>query len=225
MPVRPALRLAVLVSGRGSNLGALVDAARRGELPVVFAGVFSDRPACAALALAAREGLPTVAMEPALFPTREQFDAALFDAIDAVQPDLIVCAGYMRIISTQAVQRTAGRMINIHPSLLPRHPGLRTHAQVLAAGDAFHGASVHQVVPEVDAGPVLAQARVPVGSGDTVDSLAQRILSREHPLLVRTIRAIAEGELSMNGAQWRFRGTPLHVPLSLNDQDELEEAR
>ena len=164
-------------------------------------------------------------MEPAAFPSREQFDGEFFDAIEAVQPDLIVCAGYMRIISTQAVQRTAGRMINIHPSLLPRHPGLRTHAQALAAGDRDHGASVHLVVPEVDAGPVLAQARVEVRDGDTIESLSHRVLAREHPLLVQTVRAIAEGRLSIDGRECRWQGTPLALPLSLNDEDELEEAR
>lgn len=225
MPDHPALRVAVLVSGRGSNLGALVDAVDRGELPVVLAGVFSDRPACAAIALAVRNGLPTLAMEPSSFPSREQFDAAFFNAIESVQPDLIVCAGYMRIISTQAVQRTAGRMINIHPSLLPRHPGLGTHARALAAGDREHGASVHQVVPAVDAGPVLAQARLPVEVGETIESLAQRVLAREHPLLVQTIRAIAEGTLSVDSAQLRWKGTTLTQPLSLNHEDELEEAR
>lgn len=218
-------RLAVLASGRGSNLRALLDAQDRGELRTSIVGVFSDRPACGAIALATERGMPTLALKPAGFSSREAFDETLFDAIAAVQPDLIVCAGYMRLISERAVLRFAGRMINIHPSLLPRHPGLDTHARVLAAGDHEHGASVHQLTPTVDAGPVIAQVRVAVRPGDRSEHLARRVLEREHPLLVQSVKAISEGKLTLSPTGIIWRGTHLLAPLSLNDEDLFEESQ
>jgi phosphoribosylglycinamide formyltransferase-1 len=215
-------RIAVLASGRGSNLRALIQAQRQGSLPVSFAGVFSDRPACAALALAREHGIPTVALAPADFPDRRQHDAALFSRIGAVQPDLIVCAGYMRLISDEAVRHWRGKMINIHPSLLPRHPGLRTHERALAAGDREHGASVHCVIPEVDAGHVLSQARLAVLPGEDAESLARRVLDREHPLLVQTVRAIALGDLDISELPPRWHGVPFGAPLLLGDDGFLE---
>jgi phosphoribosylglycinamide formyltransferase-1 len=130
----------------------------------------------------------------------------------------------MRILCAEAVQRAGGRMINIHPSLLPRHPGLRTHERALAEGDAEHGASVHQVIADVDAGQVIAQARVPVHAGEEAAALAARVLAREHPLLVAVVRAFAEGKLSAGPAGVAWRGIPLHAPLSLDDQDRLAES-
>lgn len=218
-------RLAVLASGRGSNLRALLEAQDGGELRSRIVGVFSDRPACSAIALAAERGIPTLALKPAGFSSREAFDEALFEAIGAVQPDLIVCAGYMRLISERAVLRFAGRMINIHPSLLPRHPGLDTHDRVLAAGDHEHGASVHLVTPAVDAGPVIAQVRVAVRPGDSSERLAQRVLKREHPLLVQCVKAISEGKLTLSPTEICWRGTHLPAPLSLNDEDLFEESQ
>jgi len=219
----PAFRLAILASGRGSNLGALIEAQGAGILGASIAGVFSDVSECGAIARAQDAGLPAVHRNPRDFATREDFDASLFDAVAAVQPDLIVCAGYMRLISDRAVRRFAGRMINIHPSLLPKYPGLRTHARALAAGDAEHGASVHVVTPALDAGPVLARARVPVLAGDTAESLGRRVLGREHPLLVQCVRAIADGRavLSENAILWR--GEPLTAPLDFNTANEFEE--
>lgn len=216
------LRIAVLASGRGSNLRALVQAQREGRLPVEFIGVFSDRPACEALAFARQNGIPTQALAPSGFSDRRLHDAALFGRIEAVQPDLIVCAGYMRLISDEAVHRWRGKMINIHPSLLPRHPGLRTHARVLAAGERDHGASVHCVIPELDAGHVLTQARLAVLPGDDAESLGRRVLEREHPLLVQTVRAIALGELDISAVPPLWRGTPLASPLQLGDDGFLE---
>lgn len=221
--MRPPFRLAVLASGRGSNLQALIEAQRAGKLGAEVAGVFSDRGHCKALERARAAGVPTVALSPADFPSREAFDAAMFAAVEAIQPDLIVCAGYMRIISSNAVTRVSHRMINIHPSLLPAHPGLHTHARALAAGDREHGASVHQVEAAVDSGPVLARACVNVLPGDTPERLGARVLAREHPLLVGCVRAISEGRLSLRPSGLQWQGTDLRQPLSLNRRDELEE--
>jgi len=217
----PRLRLAVLASGRGSNLGAMLGACRDGHIDGRIVGVFSDRPDSGAIALAHDAGVHVWAMKPNTFATREAFDAAMFDAITAVQPDLIVCAGYMRIIGTAALARFPQRMINLHPSLLPRHPGLHTHARALEAGDAWHGASVHIVIPELDAGPVLAQARVPVLGDDTPDSLAARVQAREHPLLVATVAAIANGEWMLDSPTLRWRGSVLSTPLQLDANNLL----
>jgi phosphoribosylglycinamide formyltransferase-1 len=217
--VSAPFRIAVLASGRGTNLRALIQARDDGRLPVDFAGVFSDRPGCAALALARERGIPAQALPPAEYADRRLHDAALFSLIEAVQPDLIVCAGYMRLISDEAVRRWPGKMINIHPSLLPRYPGLRTHARALAAGDREHGASVHCVIPELDAGRVLSQARLAVLPGDDAESLARRVLDREHPLLVQTVRAIALGDLDISAMPPLWRGVPLASPLQLSDDD------
>lgn len=218
------LRIAVLASGRGSNLGALIEAQRNGVLPVHFVGVFSDRADCGALALARGNDIPALALSPADFPDRRAYDEALFSRIEAVQPDLIACAGYMRLISEECVRRWRGKMINIHPSLLPAYPGLRTHARALAAGDREHGASVHCVIPELDAGAVLSQARLAVLPGEDAESLARRVLEREHPLLVQTVRAIALGDLDVSTTPPRFRGAALGSPLVLSDAGQLEQA-
>ena len=171
-------RLAVLASGRGSNLQALLHAIAAGTLPAQVAGVFSDKPACGAIAIAREAGLHCVALKPRDYADRAAHDEALFSAVADVQPDLIVCAGYLRIITDATVRRFEDRMINLHPSLLPRHPGLDTHARVLAAGETEHGASVHAVIPALDAGPVLAQVRLDVGRDDTPASLAGRLAPR-----------------------------------------------
>ena len=220
-----SLRIAVLASGRGSNLRALFEAQEKGLLQARIVGVFSDRAGCDAIAFARRNDLFTFALRPQDFPSREAFDEALFSQIELVQADLIVFAGYMRLVSQRAVQRFEGRMINIHPSLLPKYPGLDTHARALAAGETEHGASVHVVTAEVDAGPVIAQARVPVLPDDDSESLAQRVLEREHPLLVQSVQAIADARLALTAARLRWCGTTLDFPLSLNAQDQLEERK
>ncbi|KFN44421.1 phosphoribosylglycinamide formyltransferase [Arenimonas oryziterrae] len=218
------LRIAVLASGRGSNLRALLEARDRGELDAQFVGLFSDKPESGAVRTAREHGIPVVAAKPRDFASRAEHDEFLFSRIEAVQPDLIVCAGYMRLISEAAVRRTTGRMINIHPSLLPNYPGLDTHARALAAGDGEHGASVHVVIPELDAGPVLAQVRVPVLAGDNADTLAQRVLAREHALLVETVKAIADGRLRLGADVIGYRDAALSAPLRLNSVDRLEES-
>lgn len=217
-------RIAVLASGHGSNLGALMAACHEGRIPGHIVGVFSDKPECGAITRARAAGLHIWAMKPNGFATREDFDAAMFDAIAAVQPDLIVCAGYMRIIGQAAIARFPNRMLNLHPSLLPRHPGLHTHARALAAGDTEHGASVHVVIPELDAGPVLAQARVSVLVSDTPETLAARVLAREHPLLVATVAAWCGGELGCEDGIPHWRGATLAAPLQLDGENRLRPA-
>jgi len=208
-------RIAVLASGRGSNLQALIDAIAVGTLDARIAGVFSDKPDASALQRARFAGIPTHVLEPREFATRLAFDEQLFSRIDALQPDLIVCAGYMRLISEREVQGRRGRLLNIHPSLLPAFKGLRTHTQALAAGVQEHGASVHYVTPDLDGGPVIAQVRVPVQAGDDSESLAKRVLSREHPLLVETLALIAAGRIALAGDAVQLDGTSLSTPLQL----------
>lgn len=213
-------RIAVLASGRGSNLQALIDARAAGRLPIELVGVFSDKAAAGALERARAAGIAGVAISPKDFASRDAFDEALFSEVERVQPDLIVCAGYMRLISDAAVRRFEGRMINIHPSLLPKFPGLQTHAQALASGEREHGASIHFVTPDLDAGPVIAQARVPLHTGDTPATLAARVLVREHPLLVAAVALIAAGRVRQRGDAIELDGVPLAAPLQLADDGE-----
>ncbi len=217
------MRIAVLASGRGSNLLAILDAVARGVLPLRVAGVFSDRKNAPALEHARNAGIPAHSLSPRSFASRDAFDEHLFSLVDAVQPDLIVCAGYMRLISDAAVAARTGRMINIHPSLLPAFKGLHTHQQALDAGVRVHGASVHFVTAELDGGPVIAQVRVPVRAGDDVDGLAERVLAREHPLLVATLQEFTAGRVALAGGRVHFRGHPLAAPLQLDDANRLIE--
>ncbi|MEN5262041.1 phosphoribosylglycinamide formyltransferase [Stenotrophomonas hibiscicola] len=212
-------RIAVLASGRGSNLQAILDAIADGRLPAEVVGVFSDRPA--AVALQRVGDSLRWAHAPKEFGDRAAYEQALGDALAAVAPDLIVCAGYMRILGADFVQRFNGRLVNIHPSLLPLHKGLDTHARALHAGDAEHGASVHLVVPELDAGAVLAQARVPVMPGDDADSLAARVLAVEHPLLIATLQLLCAGRLAEREGQPLLDGHPLFSPLVLDSAGNL----
>jgi len=209
------LRVVVLASGEGSNLQALIDAIGAGRLPARIVAVGSDRPGCRALARAQAAGIATLVQVPRAFANRAAFDESLFSAIAEVQPGLIVCAGYLRVISASAVARFAGRMINIHPSLLPAYPGLHTHARALADGATEHGASVHFVSAALDAGPLIAQARVPVQADDDAHTLAARVLVREHPLLVQSVRLLAEHRVQLRDATVWLDGQPLHRPLHL----------
>ncbi|HEY4582336.1 MAG TPA: phosphoribosylglycinamide formyltransferase [Lysobacter sp.] len=216
------MRLAVLASGRGSNLQAILDAIGDGVLDARVVGVFSDRSKALALQRARDAGIPATALRPADFASREAFDTALFEAIAAARPDLVVCAGYMRLLGGVQVEAWHGRMINIHPSLLPLFKGLRTHEQALAAGALEHGASVHFVTAELDGGPVVAQARVAVMPGDDAASLAARVLDREHPLLLATLQLMAARRLRLDGASVEFDGRPLRQPLQLAGMDLVE---
>ncbi|GAB3342940.1 phosphoribosylglycinamide formyltransferase [Marilutibacter aestuarii] len=214
-------RIAVLASGRGSNLQVLVDAIADGRLGGELVGVFSDRARAGALQRARDAGIPAFSLRPRDFDSRRGFDEALFSLVDNVQPDLIVCAGYMRLLDSNVVEARPGRMINIHPSLLPDFKGLHTHQQALDAGVPVHGASVHVVTTELDGGPVIAQARVPVEPGDDAGRLAARVLEREHPLLLATVDALLRGRITLDGPRPCVDGTPLHAPLQLDVDNAL----
>ncbi len=207
------IRLAVLASGRGSNLQSILDAIAAGALDAELVGVFSDKPDAPAL-----QRVPEPlrwARKARAYPERAAFDAELADAVSAVRPDWVVCAGYMRILGDAFVQRFRGRLLNIHPSLLPRHKGLHTHARALQAGDGEHGASVHFVIPELDAGAVIAQAPLPVLAGDSAESLAARVLQVEHPLLLAVLQMAAAGRIAEQAGQATLDGQPLFTPLRL----------
>ena len=208
-------RIAVLASGRGSNLQALLDAIAAGTLPARIVGVFSDKAQAPALQRAREADIATVALDPNAFDTRVAFDRALFERVDESGADLIVCAGYLRLIDAGVVDARRGRIVNIHPSLLPAFKGLRTHRQALAAGVAEHGASVHFVTPDLDGGPVIAQARVPVLAHDSAETLAQRVLAREHPLLVETLHWLATGRIALAEDAVHVDGMALTTPLQL----------
>jgi len=208
-------RIAVLASGRGSNLQALIDAIATGALDASIVGVFSDQPTARALQRARAAGIPAHALEPGAFASRAAFDEALFARIEREQPALIVCAGYLRLIDAGIVESRRGRIINIHPSLLPAFPGLRTHRRALAAGVGEHGASVHFVTADLDGGPVIAQTVVPVRAQDTAPALARRVLRREHPLLVETVRLLAVGRIRLIDDAVQLDGRPLVAPLQL----------
>ena len=214
----------MLASGRGTNLQALLAAIEGGRLRASIVGVFSDRAVAPVLARAREAGLQAESIRPRDFANRIEFDAALFARVDAVQPDLIVCAGYMRLLSEREVDARRGRMINIHPSLLPAFKGLHTHEQALAAGAPVHGASVHYVTPELDGGPVIAQARVPVLPGDDADALAARVLVREHPLLVATVELIAAARVALRDDGVHVDGRRLAAPLQLSPDGTLGNA-
>ncbi|MBD9376049.1 phosphoribosylglycinamide formyltransferase [Pseudoxanthomonas sp. PXM04] len=212
-------RIAILVSGRGSNLQALLDAIDAGRLDARIVGVFSDRPRAAAL-----ERVPEPlrwSADARRFPDRAGFDATLADAVDAVRPDWVICAGYMRILGEAFISRFRGRLLNIHPSLLPKYRGLHTHARALEAGDREHGASVHWVVPELDAGAVIAQAVIPVLPGDKPEDLAARLLPREHALLAAVAALAVSGRLTEQGDEAWLDGQPLLKPLSLDSAGQL----
>ena len=208
-------RIAVLASGRGSNLQAILGAIADGSLDAEVAGVFSDRADAFALQRARDAGVHAEALRPKAFATRDGFDAAFFARVDASMPDLVVCAGYMRIIGAATVEARPGRMINIHPSLLPAFKGPHTHQRALDAGASEHGASVHFVSAELDGGPVIAQARVPVLPGDDADALAARVLQREHPLLLETLRWICAGRVLLREHAVHVDGRTLETPLQL----------
>jgi len=214
----PLLRVVVLVSGRGSNLKAIAAQADAGALPVRIEAVVSDRADAGALDWARDRGIPAVVLSPRDFADREAYGRALGDLVEGYAPQLVVLAGFMRILSDEFVLRFAGRMLNIHPSLLPRYPGLHTHRRALEAGDPEHGASVHFVTPELDGGPVVLQARVPVLPGDDEDTLAARVLREEHVIYPRCVGWFAAGRLALrDGAVW-LDGRPLDAPVMLGNE-------
>ena len=212
-----ALPVAVLVSGRGSNLEALIRARDAGTLPVEFTLVASDKADAPALRMAEDHGIATLALDPRGYADRRAYDLDLFGRIAASGAELVVLAGFMRILDADAVAPWHGRMINIHPSLLPKYRGLHTHRKALAAGDALHGASVHFVTAELDGGPVIAQAMMDIRPDDTEDSLAARLLPNEHRLLPATLALIAEGRVHLDDTGIVYDDKPLETPLRLVD--------
>lgn len=209
------IRLVVLISGRGSNLQAILDQAAGGELPVEVAAVISNRPGVRGLERARQAGVPALELDHKQFADRPAFEAALIELIDRHQPDLVVLAGFMRVLTPGFTDHYRGRLINIHPSLLPKFRGLHTHERALAAGETEHGASIHFVTAELDGGPIIVQARAPVLPGDDSDTLAARVLVHEHRLYPLAIRWFAEGRLRLEGEQVWFDGVPLAEPLQL----------
>lgn len=199
-------RITVLVSGRGSNLGALLDAERRGELGGTIAAVFCNRADAPALGIAAAQGIATQVIEHRSYADRDAFEAALAAAIDASEPDLVVLAGFMRVLGAAFVARYEGRMLNIHPSLLPSYPGLDTHRRALADGVRIHGCTVHFVTADVDHGPIVMQGAVAVQHGDDEATLAARVLAVEHQLLPAAVRAFCEHRLVIAGRRVRVNG-------------------
>ncbi|BEV14216.1 phosphoribosylglycinamide formyltransferase [Herbaspirillum sp. DW155] len=196
--------IVILISGRGSNMEAIVRAAQAERWPARIAAVISNRADASGLEFAARHGIATAVIANRDYPTRDQFDAALREQIDAFAPDLVVLAGFMRILTAPFVNHYQGRMLNIHPSLLPSFPGLATHRQALAAGVKLHGATVHFVTPDLDHGPIVAQAAVPVLEEDSEETLAERVLEQEHVIYPRAVRWFVQGRLALDGTRVRL---------------------
>ena len=192
----------ILISGRGTNMEAILSA----DLPGRCAAVISNRPDAAGLAFAAGRGVATVVVDHKAHADRAAFDAALAAAIDRLAPDLVVLAGFMRVLGDDFVRRYEGRLLNIHPSLLPSFPGLRTHAAALAAGVRLHGATVHFVTPSLDCGPIVVQVAVPVLAADTADTLAARVLFQEHTIYPQAVRWFLEGRLRLEDGRVWFDG-------------------
>ncbi|APA83986.1 phosphoribosylglycinamide formyltransferase [Paraburkholderia sprentiae WSM5005] len=208
-------KLVILISGRGSNMEAIVRACASESWPARVAAVIANRPDAVGLAFAASQGIATAVVDHRQFPDRDSFDAVLAEQIDAFAPDLVALAGFMRVLTERFVDHYAGRMLNVHPSLLPSFPGLNTHQQALDAGVRLHGASVHFVTSRLDYGPIVAQSAVPVEAGDTAQTLAARVLATEHIIYPRAVRWFVEGRLALDGSrvtltpsepQWLFAG-------------------
>jgi phosphoribosylglycinamide formyltransferase-1 len=215
------LPVVVLISGRGSNLRALAERARTGELSIEIRAVVSDRENAAGLAWARGFGLNAIALPQAAHADREQYDSALAERVAGFGPALVIMAGFMRILGPAFVDRFAGRMLNIHPSLLPRYRGLHTHRRVLEAGERWHGASVHFVTGELDGGPVVIQARVPVRDDDDEASLAARVLTQEHRIYPMAVGWFAAGRLQCADGVVALDGVPLKAPVLLDASDDV----
>ncbi|WP_322053681.1 phosphoribosylglycinamide formyltransferase [Paraburkholderia bannensis] len=213
--------LVILISGRGSNMEAIVRACAHEAWSARIAAVIANRPDAAGLAFAASHGIATAVVDHRQYPDRVSFDTALAQTIDGFAPDLVVLAGFMRVLTEGFVQHYSGRMLNIHPSLLPSFPGLKTHQGALDAGCRVHGATVHFVTPTLDHGPIVAQSAVPVRSGDDAATLAARVLKTEHTMYPRAIRWFLEGRLALDGE--RVTLTPPEPQwLFLDDANETQ---
>lgn len=202
-------RIVVLISGSGTNLQAIIDAIEAGQIPGRITLVISNRPNALGLERAARHGIPTLVIDHKEYDDRNAFDQALQQAIDAQQPALVVLAGFMRILTDRFVRHFEGRLVNIHPSLLPKFKGLNTHARAIEAGEREHGCSVHFVTPELDAGAIIGQARVAITRDDTADSLAAKVQRLEHKLYPACIALFCKGALTVKGDVVYLDGKPL----------------
>ena len=209
-------RLVVLISGRGRNLQALIEAAQSGELPACIALVVSNRADAQGLSLAEAAGIPTCVLPHGAYPSREAFDAELVRVVAACEPDVVALAGFMRILTPVFISAFEGRLLNIHPSLLPRHRGLDTHARALAAGDTEHGATVHFVTQQLDEGPSILQGRIDIGPDDTAGTLASRVLEEvELKIYPQAIAWLLQGKLSWKQGRAWFGDQPLDAPRTL----------
>lgn len=217
MKADPAPRptIVVLASGSGTNLQALIDASREREFPGEIIAVGCNRPGAFALERAAQANIKTFVVDHKQYGSREEFDGALMAELRRLNPDVIVLAGFMRILTADFVRAFRGRMLNIHPSLLPAYTGLNTHQRVLEAGDRVHGVSVHFVTEELDGGPVIAQAEVTVAPYDTPDTLAERVQKQEHILYPIVVRWLCEGRIQLGAEGVLFDGQLLQQPLRL----------
>ena len=222
-------RLIILASGRGSNFLAIQNAIERQGLPAKISALICDRANAGALALAAECGTDTACIEPRHFSDRAGYEQALKIAIDGFDPRWILLAGFMRVLGADLVRHYDGRMINIHPSLLPRHRGLHTHRRVLEAGESEHGASVHFVTPALDAGPSICQARMPVAADDTADTLAQRLLPLEHRLYPATLALLLHHRVELRNEEIYIDDqtidSPLELGRNLDDDGKLVDRR
>lgn len=207
-PANP-LRVVVLISGSGSNLQALIDGQKRGELPIEIVAVISNRAAVRGLMRAEQAGIPAVVLDHTRYESREAFDEALQAQIDEFRPGLVVLAGFMRILTPGFARHYEGKMLNIHPSLLPKYQGLHTHQRALEAGETEHGVTVHFVTPELDGGPPVIQARVPVLENDDADTLAARVQQQEHVIYPMAVEWFARGRLQMKSGKALLDNEPL----------------
>ncbi len=209
------MRIAVLISGTGSNLQALIDRAPDSDYEIAL--VLSNRPQAVGLQKAQAAGIPTVVIDHTEYDSRESFDQAMIEALDAEQIDGIILAGFMRILTPAFTLHYLGRMLNIHPSLLPKYPGLNTHQRALDAQDAEHGLSIHFVTPELDGGPVILQAKVPVEAGDTAESLQKKVQIQEHIAYPLVTNWLAQGRIQLQNNQACYQDQNLQVPLQLTE--------
>ena len=209
MPPTKRPQLVVLISGSGSNLQAFIDAIKSGTLNADITGVISNKAGVLGLDRAKKSGIATEVVDHRNFPDRTSFDQALANRIENYQPDLIILAGFMRILTSEFVDRFAGRIMNIHPSLLPKYPGLHTHQRAIEAGDSIAGATVHFVTGELDGGPAIIQAEVPIFPGDDADALASRILVQEHQIYPLAAQWFCEGKLSLKNGVPQLDNEPL----------------
>lgn len=208
-------RTVVLISGSGSNLQAILDSSLAHNSDFEVVAVISNRPGVKGLARAEKHGIPAITLDHKAYDTREGFDQALSEKIDSYKPSLIILAGFMRILTPEFVNHYLGRMLNIHPSLLPKYPGLNTHQRALEAGDSEHGTTVHFVTPELDGGPTIIQARVAIKSDDDATCLATRVLEQEHRIYPQAVRWFSAGRLKLVDGKVQFDGQWLSEPLAM----------